>query len=304
MHKRMLVLLLTTLATTSAVVADEESEPSGSDVEKQVASLIEKQNELADRYNTILRKLKQHDDLVAIDKTITDAKKRLAQAEADNDALTDARVAEQAAREAVKTAVEEKLAEHPEGRQLLEQLEQLHQKRADSLWEIELAEFQLTHPLSPVNRALADDPDLSAAKAKLDVANIEDRSDAKAVYDALRADKLDDLVEAQRHLAAIEDGTSASQRLQESIVAVEERLSPIRKQIERVESKRVEDAREKVAAALNSDAIVALRKEVNDAVTQYNERITKLVAENEEAVRLKEEYDGVVAKIKELRAVP
>jgi predicted nucleic acid-binding Zn-ribbon protein len=85
------------------------------------------------------------------------------------------------------------------------------------------------------------------------------------------------------------------------MVAVEERLMPIRKQIERVESKRIEAARDKVAEALNSEAIVALRKEVNDCVTEYNALITKLVAENEEAVRSKAEYEEVKAKIKALR---
>ena len=295
------IVLLCVLAWSCALRAQEAGDSIDGDVQKQIEQLLEQQNSLADRYNTLLREIKKNDQLSALNKTIAGARAKLAQAEANNDSLTTARQNEQDVREAVKLAIEKKLREHGEGGQLLERITELKSRRADHQWQIVLAEFQLNHELSPVNRALAGDEELTAAKAKLDAAGIEDRTEAKSAYDQLRARQLDDIVEAQRLLAVIEDSTAAAQRMLESIVAVEERLAPIRKQIERVENKRIAEARSQVADALNNDAIVELRQEVNDVVTEYNELIKKLVAENEEAVRLKAEYDEVRAKITELR---
>ena len=302
MPKRFIAALITMLVATTTLLAQTDETPESDETQTQIDALIEQQNKLADDYNAILREIKKSEELVALDKAVGEARARLAKAEADNEELATARLAEQDARDAVAKAVEQKLKEHGEGAQLLARLEELQAKRTDSLWQVELAKFQMNHALSPVNRALAVDEELTAAKAKLDTASIDERTEAKAAYDELRAAKLDEIVEAQRLLAIIEDAGDAAQRMQESMVAVEERLAPIRKQIERIESKRVDAARDKVAEALNSEAIVALRKEVNDAVTQYNQLITKLVAENEKATALKAEYDEVRAKIKELRS--
>ena len=271
-------------------------------LQKQIDLLTQQQNQLADEYNKILREIKLNDDLVELNRAIADAKARLAKAEAENDALAEARQGELDARDAVAKAVEQKLQEHPEGAQLLERLGELKAKRAEHLWQTALAEFQMTNPLSPVSRALAADAELVAAKLKMETASVDERSDAKEAYDALRSDKLQDIVDAQRLMAIIEDSSDAAQRMRESIVAVEERLAPIRKEIERVESKRIESAREKIAEALNSEGIVALRMEVNESVAKFNALITRLVAENEEATRLKAQYDEVRAKIKELRS--
>jgi len=297
-----MLLLSPMLAAAIPATAQAPAEGRANEVQKQIEQLVEQQNKLADQYNAILRKLKQDETLVALDEAIAAAKAKLAKAEADNAALAAARAAEKDARKAVEQAVEEKLKAHPEAGRLLDDIAQLQTKRAEHLWQIELAKFQLEHPLSPVNRALASDKELSAAKAKLDAATISERSDAKAAYDELRKQKLEELAEAQRLQAIIEDSTAAAARARQSLIAVEERLAPIRKQIERVESKRIEEARAKVADALNSEKIVELRQDVNDRVTEYNTRIEKLIAENEEAVRLKAEYDRVRAKIKALRA--
>ena len=288
--------------TSCAIAQSDEGSPESAIVDKQIEVLIEQQNKLADDYNKILREIKQNEELVALNTSIAAAKARLSKAEAENKDLAIARQGEQEAREAVAEAVEQKLKEHGEGAQLLRRLEYLNDKRAEMRWQVAHAQFQMNHALSPINRTLAADAELAAAKAKMDAAGIDERSEAKAAYDLLRSEKLDEIVEAQRLLATIDDAGDAAQRAQESIVAVEERLAPIRKQIERIESKRIEAARDKVAEALNSEAIVSLRKEVNSAVTQYNELITKLVAGNEDAVRLKAEYDEVRAKIKELKA--
>ena len=299
---RLQFLSLGCFLVAPSIAFAQESEDTADDNQEQIELLVEQQNKLADEYNAILRKIKEDERLTELNKTIAAARAELAKAEAGNQALSAARRKEQDVRDAVRLAVEEKLKEHAEGGQLLARIEELKLKRADHLWQIELAQFQLNHALSPVNRALAGDKELATAKALLDAAGIEDRSDAKAAYDELREKKLEDIVEAQRLFAVIEDSAAAAQRLLESTVAVEERLTPIRKQIERIESKRIEAARAEVAAALNTDDIVELRKAVNEAVTQYNELITKLVAEDEEAVRLKAEYDKVRAEIKDLRA--
>ncbi len=69
-----------------------------------------------------------------------------------------------------------------------------------------------------------------------------------------------------------------------------------------MENRRITAAREKTSAALNSDAIMKLRQDVNDQAGKYNTLIKKLTADSDDAARLKTEYDEVRAKIAALRA--
>lgn len=298
------LLVLTFMPAFTQALENESNDdaPPAQDAQKQIDELIAQQNKLADQYNAILREIRKNEQLVALDKAIAAGRAKLAAAEADNSELTAARDAEQQVREEVKKAVQQKLKEDSDGAKLLARVDEMQAKRAEQQWQAALAQFQLDSPLSPVNRALADDEELAAVKARLDAATIEERTEAKAEYDALRAAKLAELDEGQRLLAVIEDSTDAAERLSESIVAVEQRLIPIRKEIEQIESKRIAAAREKIAAALNSDAIVTLRKQLNEQITQYNTRIKELTADSAEATRLKAEYDAVRAKVAELRA--
>lgn len=296
-------LFVALILTTAAIgqEADEAENAFDQAVQGQIEKLVQQQNDLADRYNAVLAKLKKDEGLAALDKAISETKARLAKAESNNEALVAARVKEQEVRAEVKQAIDRKLREHGEGGQLLKRLEDLQAKRADHLWQVELAKFQMSHPASPINRALAASDELAAAKNKLDTARIEERGQAQADYDQLREELLSEIPDAQRLIAVIEDSTAAAGRMLASKVAIEDRLSPIRKQIERVENQRIEQARKEVAAALNNEEIVALREELNEKIVEYNTKIKSLTAESEEATGLKAQYDEVRAKIQALR---
>ena len=123
-----LILPAIILAAAGPVFGQPKQDPPAVDNPSEIDQLVQQQNKLADDYNAILRKIKQGDELVALDKAVAQAKGLLAKAEGDNDALTAARRAEQDAKQAVRQAVEEKLKEHPVGAQLVQRLHELQLK--------------------------------------------------------------------------------------------------------------------------------------------------------------------------------
>ncbi len=289
-------------AAAQAQPAESNDPAANKELKEQLAAIITKQNAVIDEHNAIIRAIKKREELVKLDEAIAAVQKELAAAEADNADLTAARDAEQQVRDAVKLAIEEKLREHPEGGKLLEQVTSLNAKRIEQQWQVQLARFQLEHPLSPVSRALAGDEALAKFKRMIkESQSQEETAVAEAAYDALLAKKIAETEEGQRLQAMIEDASAAALRLQESAVAIEQRLLPIRRAIEKEEAGRIAEARKDVESALNSDRIKELRQQVNDSIAAYNARVKELIAANEDATRLRKEYDELGAQIKKLK---
>lgn len=284
----------------------QETEPAadaveGKSVEEQIAALIEKQNALADQYNAIVRRIKQNEELQALDKDIAAAEKQLAEAEAADEDLLAARRAEEKAASEAKKAVEEMIAEHPEGGKLQAQLETLREQRDELRWQVELARFQIDHPLSPVGRALKGDADLAELKRRANAAPRSERAEAMATLLKRRHEKAAELPQGRELVTQVEQATAALEKLQQTIVAVEQRLSPIREKIEADQQGALEKARQAVADARQSGRLKELADARTKAIKEYNAKVKQLIAADPDAAGLRAEYEALGRQVRQLR---
>jgi chromosome segregation ATPase len=267
----------------------------------EIAALIAQQNALADEYNAILRGIKQQEDVAALEQELAEIKQALAKAEAGDPDLAEARGAQRAAIKARQKLIEQKISEHPEGGKALAQLKRLQAEKAAFQWDAALAQFQLDSPLSPINRALAGDDELAELQASIKAAATEDRLAAQAAYQKRRKEKIAALEEGQTLLAELEEATASADKLLQTIVLVEERLAPIRKQIEESTSADVAEAQAAVNSALEKGSIKELRERQTATIEKYNARVKELIAADPKADTLKAEYEALGKQIRDMK---
>ena len=186
-----------------------------------VAAVIARQNAVADQYNMILRGIKGLADVAALEVEMTAAQKAVAESEAGDPDLTEARGAQRAAATALRSLVEQKLAVHPEGAKAVSQLKTLRDERAALLWDAALAQFRIDSPLSPISRALADDAELAGLQAQIQSTSLSDRPAAQAALQARRQKKIAEREDAQSLLTEIEAARGAADKLAQTIVGVD-----------------------------------------------------------------------------------
>jgi hypothetical protein len=298
-HLRAILGCVSLIALLALAALAQEAPPA--EAEKDLAALIEEQNALADQYNAIIRQIKESEEIAKLDETITLAEKSLSDAEAADEAVIAARRQLTAAQADVQAAVEAKLADHAEAGGLQQKIAKAHGEMVEHQWQIALAQFALDHPLSPVGRALASDKELKDAKLLMEKAAAEDKAAAKTALEELRRAKIAALQPGKELLATIDEATAAADRLQQSIVALEERLLPIRREIEAAEKQALADAQAAVETALAAEPLKKLRLARNDAIKAYNAAVNKAIAADPQAGELRKQYEAIAAKVKELR---
>ncbi len=266
-----------------------------------VAANIAQQNSVAEQYNVILRGIKGRADVAALEAEMTAAQKAVAESEAADPDLTEARGAQRAAATALRSLVEQQLAVHPEGAKALSQLKTLRDERAALLWDAALAQFRIDSPLSPISRALADDVELVELQAKVQSASPTDRPAAQAAVQARRQKKIAEREDGKSLLAEVEAARGAADKLAQTIVVVEERLAPLRKQMESAESTGLVEAQAAVNRALDREHLKQLRATHAAAIEKYNARVKALIAADPDAERLKVEYEKLGQQVRDLR---
>lgn len=301
------ILLVTTawLAVGPTLFGWSQDKPPAADdkpaANVDLAANIAQQNAVADQYNMILRGIKSLADVAALEAEMTSAQKAVTESEAGDPELTEARGAQRAAAIALRSLVEQKLAVHPEGAKALSQLKTLRDERAALLWDAALAQFRIDSPLSPIDRALADDAELAGLQAKVQSASPTDRPAVQAALQARRQKKIAAREDGKSLLTEIEAARGAADKLAQTIVGVEERLAPLRKQIESDESAGLVEAQAAVNRALDKESLKQLRATHAAAIEKYNARVKELVAADPDAGRLKVEYEKLGQQVRDLR---
>lgn len=281
---------------------DDPQVPAQPAAKDQLAALIARQNTVADQYNAILRGIKQQPDLVTLEAEVTAAQQAVAAAEANDQELREARAAQQAAVKSLRVVVEQKLAEHPAGGKALAQRKTLRDEQAGHQWAEALAQFQLDSPLSPLNRALADDRELVELQAKLVAAVPAERATLQATLQQRRREKVAEREDGKMLLAMIEIARNAAAKLTPAIASEDERLATLRRELEAVESAGMAKTQAAVDRALGKERLQQLRAAHGAAIDKYNVLVKEKLAADPQADRLKGEYDQLAQQVRELRA--
>jgi hypothetical protein len=291
-------LLLVTIGLACIGAAQDDAP---ADTTAELSGLIEQQNALADQYNAIIRTIKEREAIVALDDAITAANTALKKAEDADEGVAAARKNRAVVQVDAAAAVDKALADHAEAGEIREKIATIRDQMLDGQWQIALARFSLEHALSPVGRALASDQELADAKRAINAASGQDKAAARTAFEKLRGEKIATLEAGQALLAQIDEATAAGDRLQQSLVALEERLSPIRKEIEASQQQAIDEAQSALETALAAEPLKKLRLARNDAVMAYNKAVNEAVAADPQAGDLKKQYEAIAAKVKELR---
>ncbi len=239
--------------------------------------------------------------MAALEKELAEIKQALAKAEAGDPDLSQARGAQRAAIKARQALIEQKIGANPDGAKALAQLKKLRAEQAALQWDAALAQFQLDSPLSPLNRALAGDDELAELQAKVKAAVAEDRAEAQAAYQKRRQEKIAEIEAGKALLAEVEEASASADKLSQTIVHVEERLAPIRKEVEESTGADVAEAQAAVASALGKGSLKELRQRQAATIEKYNTRVKELIAADESALKFKAEHEALGKQIRALK---
>lgn len=282
-------------------LAAQEDQPATKDAQQRIAELIEQQNKLADEYNEAIRNIKAQPEVDKLNQAVENAEAALAKAESSDETLAAARQAEQTAKAALRKAVESQLAEHELAKPQLEQLASLEQKRAEHQWQLALSRFYLDHPLSPISRQLEIDPQLAQLKKAAESATRNQRAAAQQAYQSARSEKISQLEDAKTLLDAIDEASQASEKLTQSILAVQQKLNAIRQQIEAGQREQLAAAQKAIAQAQAAQPLADLRQARLAAIKVYNDKVNALLAEKPEIEKLRQQYQELGRQVRQLR---
>jgi chromosome segregation ATPase len=234
---------------------------------------------------------------IAGDATVAATRKAVAEAEAEQ-----------------RNLVEARLAASAEGAAALAQSAAAREQELDLKFRKAQAELELTHPCSPIGRKLEADPELRELRRAMYAPGMyasgsrEERNRAREAYSAAKRSKQADLPGAQELLKELEAIEKRLGELEETRDGLDGELDERRRAIEvgddpeivAVRRKR-DDARNAVRAAEKSEALEAARKGRDAAREAYQAKLGELLAADEEAQAITAELGASRAKYDELR---
>ncbi len=199
----------------------------------------------------------------------------------------EAREKEKDAQENLQKIIAKKIADNKDVSTLKKNVAKWKERVAELQYLIELNRFQLNHRLSPVQRALENDPQLK--KLYKDI--FSRKPNASKIYHDARQAKLKSLPEAKKLLSEIEKAEKEREKTEQDIRKAEDQL---RKLIRFIETGEDED-------------IQAARKQHSQARQDYfkvfsSEEIRKLQAKRSEASRnLQKKFQELIDNDKSLK---
>jgi hypothetical protein len=269
-------------------------------LKQQISEAIQKQNAAVDAYNAALARVKTSAELTRLDQAADAALKVYNEAKTKT-ADKVGPEAERLAAARLRILVEGKLAAHADAKEGVARMRQIQKEQAAHEWQIVLARLQLDHPLSPINRALADDGELSALAVRVESASRSELDAAQAALDKAREEKLANSKESQQLHKDIDQADMAIEKLNREAAAIEVRLAPLRRAIEAAETARLQAEQPAASDVADEAKLDELHRVYEDAVEAYNTRAKEFIATDADAARWRKEYDDWAAKVNELR---
>ena len=269
-------------------------------LKKQMLELRAKERECWTKLREITAKIQQAPELVKLRKAFEDADKAYQEKTGADPAVAAARKAEAEARTALQKLVREKLAASDQAKAIHKQLEGIDDRRAHLDFQNAVTRLELTHRSSPINRALAKDPELPKLKKAADdayraarqatakearQAATEAYETARKAYDAARNAKLAAMPDAKKLLNDLEETRTGGAELRNDERDARDKLSPLRRDSESGDDEDVQAARQKSSAArkaerdaTNAEPLKATRKLRDDARRAYYNKSRELMA--------------------------
>ena len=276
-------------------------------LKKQLSEWRTHERELRAEIEAIGNKLKESPEVAPLRKAAQETDDAYQGKKKTDPAYLAALKAEEEADDALDKLVDAKLADNAEAAALRKELATLDDRAAQLEFDRALVELELSHRYSPINRALAKDPELQNLRAAYDEADRAYRADKankpardqarKAYYDAVEAKKRA-MPEGQKLYDRLAETRKERDALGDTKDQAGSKLREMRRTIERGDDPAIAAAREKedaaddaVRAAYNGGEIQAAREARDAARHAYAEKLKELMAADEKVAQLTKERE-------------
>ena len=291
-----------------------EAPPPPADAEAlktQLKQWNEKARQLYDQYREIETKIRQSPEAVKLHEAQDAAERAYSEKTKANPAVEAATRAENDANAALRKLVRETLATRAEAKALNQEREQIADRRAKLEYQEAIAQLELTHHASGVNRALDKDPELVSLREAVDEINRqnadrETRDKAFKAYEDARKAKKEALPATKTLLTEIAEVRKACEALWKDQREVDNKLGELADSTARSDDPdikagrdKLEAARKLVADAYASEELKAVRKARSDARNDYSAKVNELMAADKNAAALKQEIDALQKQIRD-----
>jgi len=292
---------------------DDAKTPDDADALKaKYAAAYKERRKLQYDLSAIRRRIEQSEAGLALRKTADAADKAARDAEQNNPGIVAAMKAEREAYEAMQKAREDDLKANPETAALVRKIEEAEDSRAAMTYTLALADLKLRHRDSPINRALAEDPELRALERAISSKSRDRQAYAKArkAYEDARNAALAVMPEGKALLKEIAEAKAVLAEVTETGQAARKKLMELRyKRGRGPESKAVTEANaryraagEARRAAYNTPELKALADARREARKTLYDGINALVAKDPEGAALTAKIAEIEKTIRELQS--
>ena len=216
----------------------------------------------------------------------------------------DARKKEKEAENKLRELIRQKIADNKEISTLKKNLTEWKNNRVELDYAIELNRFRMNHRLSPIQRALQNDPQLQKLYKEI----YSRKPNARKIYNDAREAKLKTIPEAKKLLHEIEKAEKDRKTTEDNIRKAEDDL---RKRIHAIEfgkkDKDIQAARNQHAKSrqgyfkiYSSESLRKLQTKRTDASRKLQKKIQELIASDKSLKKLQDEIRKVEDRIRAL----
>ncbi len=298
LHSTLIVFLLAVLVTAQ----DKKPEPK-KDITAQINEAFAKQRAISRKMREAGTALEKHEDVVALKKAAKDAQD--AHQKKLKEALGEVSRTSREASAEYQKILKGLLAKDKDVIATQKELAELKKKEDDLSFESYLTNVKLTHPKSPVVRALDNDPELKKMREEAQGKGIKGWN----AYRKAREEKRASLAIAKPLLTKAKELREETDKTRKEIRAAETKLRKAKNQVENGDDEALKAARTKAreargaySKAYRSEEIQKLSRAAAQARMAVYKKVQELRKTDKTMTALKKEADEIRATINRLFA--
>lgn len=297
-------ILLLSVSTPFSFSQDADDK---SNITEQLAEVKKQRNANITQRNAIFSELKQKPASLQAREESDAAWKAYEQLRASHPKVVEARNALDDAKAALESAIDKQIEQDADAAKLLVTTRESPDRVKDLEFQIAVADFKLSHPLSPWQRELDQDPEIQRLRDAASTA--KDRRAAVLAYRKARQEKLSALKSAQPLIAERDALKSEMDAARERFAVATNALSKLRDSIKAKPTSEIEAALDKHANALNgvdaaykSEDLVTTYESYRKLFRAYSDGLNKQTESDPRVIELDKQRKELDTRIAELEA--